>query len=149
MWYSRLGPTIAMSTERATTPGSSAATAFTARVWLVVAAFLLFVASTRAIYALSLRQVPPRFELLAWLGTGLMFAQLVRRDRAVRRIQQSPTDLALVVLIAWPIAVPCHFFLTRGRGGWRPCLAFLGAYVGTYVVVAILFVIARLIIYGA
>ncbi len=126
-------------------PPSPQPTAFTPRAWLVVTAFLLFVTTTRAAYALSGRSLPSQFEVLAWLGSGLLMAYLVRRDRALRGIR-TPMDLDLLILVAWPIAVSYHFFATRGRQGWRPFLVFVAVYLGTYGCVTLLYTVARLIL---
>jgi hypothetical protein len=127
---------------------TSEGSAFTSRAWLAVSAFLFLVGFARNLYALSERRLPPLFELLGWLGSGLLFAYLVRRDRAVRGLSAAPADFGGLVLVAWPVVVPYHFFATRGRRGWRPFIMFLVTWFGTEALCVGLFFVARYFIYG-
>jgi len=113
---------------------------------MLVATFLFFLSTVRTLYALSGRTPPVSFELLAWLGSGLLFAYLVRRDRHLHGFASSPADFGLLLIAAWPIAVPYHFFATRGRAGWRPFLVFVLVYLGSYVLTVLLFLLAQYVI---
>ena len=107
------------------------ATAFTSGAWLLLGAYLAFVTAVPCLYALSLREPPPVFRVLAWFGSGLAFAHLVRRDRALLGLRGSIPDYSVLLLMAWPFVVPYHFFSTRGRAGWRPFGVFIAIYLGT------------------
>jgi len=132
-----------------TPPTTARRTAFTLRAWCAVGGLLLFVALVRAFYALSYREPPRSFETLTWLGSGLLFAHLVAKDRVMVRGTSGPMDLGLFVLIAWPLAVPYHFLASEGRRAWRPILLFLVTYFGAYAIALLVFVAARALIYGA
>ena len=106
-------------------------TAFTSRAWLLLAAYLLFVTAVPGLYAFSLRTPPTAFGLLAWLGSGLAFAHLVSRDRVLHGLRGFMPDYSALLLVAWPVVVPYHFFSTRGRAGWRPFAIFVAIYLGT------------------
>jgi hypothetical protein len=109
-------------------------TAFTGRAWLLIALFLFSMSVIFGAYALAGRTPPTPFQLLAWLGTGLLFAYFVRRDRVRFGARSSLPDLNLLVLVAWPLVVPYHFFSTRGRQGWRPFFVFAAIVIVAYVI---------------
>ena len=118
------------------------ATAFTSRAWLLLTAYLAFVTSVPCLYALSQRVPPPVFQVMAWFGSGLAFAHLVRRDSALLGLRGSIPDFSVLILVAWPVVVPYHFFSTRGRAGWRPFSIFIAIYLGTSALYAVLTVAA-------
>jgi hypothetical protein len=42
-------------------------------------------------------------------------------------------DMGLFLYIAWPLIMPYYLFRTRGLKGFLPILAFIGTYLGAYV----------------
>jgi hypothetical protein len=109
-------------------------TAFSGGAWLLIALFLFFVSVISGSYTLAGRMPPTPFQLLAWLGSGLLFAYFVRRDRMRLGARSSFPDLSLLVLVAWPLVVPYHFFSSRGRQGWRPFLVFAAIVIAAYAI---------------
>jgi hypothetical protein len=109
-------------------------TAFTGRAWLLIALFLFSVAVIFGAYTLAGRTPPTPFQLLAWLGSGLLFAYFVRRDRTRLGARSTLPDLSFLVLVAWPVVVPYHFFSSRGRQGWQPFFVFAAIVVVAYVI---------------
>ena len=109
-------------------------TAFTGRAWLLISGFLLVPTVIAGFYASAGRTPPNLFQLIAWLGAGLLFAYFVRKDRTRLGARSSLPDLGLLVLVAWPLVVPYHFFAMRGRRGWRPFLIFAAILLVAYVI---------------
>jgi len=106
---------------------------------MLLAGFRLFFLAIQILYAIGGRALPPAFEILGWLLSGLLLAFFLKRDRALYGLR-TPQDYGLLILLAWPIVVPYHFFDTRGRFGWRQFFVFVGVYGGSYVLVAAMYV---------
>ena len=103
-------------------------------MWLAIGTYLIILAVISGVYRSAGRMPPTSFQLLSWLASGQAFAYLLRKDRLCLGGLASLPDFGLLVLVAWPLVVPYHFFATRGRGGWIPFLLFAAIYFCSYAI---------------
>jgi hypothetical protein len=88
---------------------------------------------------------PGLFSLLYFTGTALVIATWIQADKH-RLGAASTLDDGFFILLAWPLALPYHLFVSRGWRGGLALLGFLALYVLTYVMALLTFAGLRYLI---
>ncbi|HEY6186067.1 MAG TPA: hypothetical protein VIW80_00205 [Pyrinomonadaceae bacterium] len=111
------------------------------RITSPAASLYIFVAITQTIAGIYISrgiELPPAFTFLYPLSLLWVIGWWLQKDSRKHGVAWI-FDMGLFLSIAWPFIMPYYLFKTRGMKAFLPILAFIGLYLGGYVMGAVIY----------
>lgn len=105
--------------------------------------FLVITQIISGIYLSRGIEPPPAYTLLHTLGFLWVIGWWLQKDSRKHGVKWV-FDMGLFLYIAWPLIMPIYLFKMRGVKALLTILAFVGIYLGAYIIGAILNVLLTL-----
>jgi hypothetical protein len=109
---------------------------------LAVGLFFLIANVAHGLYAARGRESSAAFALLSYVGAAWTMSYWIHSDY-LRLGVREPLDLGWFVFLTWPLALPYHLIKTRGLRGLFILAGFTALFLGTYLVGALIFFLAK------